>query len=202
MRRFMLLALLLGAGWLLFIAVRVEAVGRRDDAAQSDAIVVLGTAQYQGTPSPVFQSRLDHAADLYRRGLAPLIVVAGGKQEGDLYTEAAAGTRYLEANGVPREALLAVAEGNDTLTSLRGVARELRERQLRSVVLVSDRRHIFRSRAMTSGLRLQPRSSPTNNSPAEGTAILRVRYTAREVAAYTKYLLTRSYVPPGSSGAG
>ncbi len=196
----MLLALLLGAGWLLFVAVRVEAAGRRDDAVKSDAIVVLGTAQYQGTPSPVFQSRLDHAADLYRRGVAPLIVVAGGKQDGDLYTEAEAGTRYLEANEVPRDALLAVAEGNDTLTSLRGVARELRERRLRTVVLVSDRRHIFRSRAMTAGLRLQPRSSPTINSPAEGTVILRVRYTAREVAAYTKYLLTRSYVRPASSG--
>ncbi len=190
MRRFMLLAFLLGVGWLLYVAVRVEVAGRRDDVVRSDAIVILGTAQYQGTPSPVFQSRLDHAADLYRRGVAPLIVVAGGKQEGDLYTEAVAGTRYLEANGVPKEALLAVAEGNDTFTSLRGAARELRERRLRSVVLVSDRRHIFRSRAITAGLRLEPHSSPTSDSPAEGTVVLRVRYTAREVAAYTKYLLT------------
>src|SRR5512132_2711990 len=71
--------------------VQVWWAARQDDTRRSDAIVVLGAAQYNGTPSPVFKARLDHAADLYREHVAPLIVVTGGKQTGDMFTEATSG---------------------------------------------------------------------------------------------------------------
>ena len=54
---------------LTFVQVAVTAV--RDQSEPSDAILVLGAAQYQGRPSPVFAARLDHAADLYAEGLRP-----------------------------------------------------------------------------------------------------------------------------------
>ena len=177
--------------WTLLVAARIHQVGSQDDAAPSDANVVLGTAQYQGTPSLIFQARLDHAARLYEAGVAPLVVVAGGKLEGDRFTEASAGAGYLRERGVPEEALLLVGEGGNTLSSLRAVAAELRRRGLEDVVLVSDRFHMLRSLRMAADLGLRARGSPTTTSPVERRPASRARYTLREVAGYTAYLLTR-----------
>ena len=83
--------------------VQVWLTSRRDQARPAQAIVVLGAAQYDGRPSEVLQARLDHAVDLYHRDLAPLIVVTGGRQPGDRFTEATAAAEYLHSKGVPDE---------------------------------------------------------------------------------------------------
>src|ERR687886_3113852 len=92
---------------------------RQDAQPRSDAIVVLGTAQYNGVPSAIFEARLEHAIALYKQGVAPMVVTVGGKKAGDQFTEAEAGRAYLAQSGVPEDALLAVPEGGDTLESMR-----------------------------------------------------------------------------------
>jgi vancomycin permeability regulator SanA len=81
--------------WVAYVALRVAAVGERDDTRPADAVVVLGTQEYSGWPSQPFSARLDHALYLYEEGLAPLVIVAGGDPDGNSFTEAAAGVRYL-----------------------------------------------------------------------------------------------------------
>lgn len=186
---------LLGLGWLLWVFVQVELAARRDDAVKTDAIVVLSTAQYQGTPSLIFRARLDHAYKLYENGIAPRVIVAGGKQPGDTDTEASAGARYLRDLGVPEDALLPVGEGDSTFSSLEAVAAELREAGLESVVLVSDPFHMYRSMEMAADLRLDAHGSPTTTSPVQDRPASRLRYTFREVAAYTAYVLSRIASP-------
>ena len=95
---------------------------RQDSRPQSDAIVVLGSAQYNGVPSSIFEARLEHARNLYEAGVAPVIVTVGGKAAGDAFTEAEAGRDYLAAVGIPAEALLAVPEGVDTTRMLSSVS--------------------------------------------------------------------------------
>ena len=102
---------------------RVWQVARVDDRGKADVVVVLGAAQYDGTPSAVLGSRLDHAARLWRDGVAPVIVTVGGRRVGDTYTEAQAGRNYLASYGVPEAAVVPIGEGRDTLESLRAVAR-------------------------------------------------------------------------------
>ena len=99
--RLVLAAVLALVGYLVLTFVQVLSASRDDDRVRSDAIVVLGAAQYDGTPSPVLRQRLDHALDLYRDGVAGRIVLTGGKQAGDRFTEAYAGYRYLTGRGVP-----------------------------------------------------------------------------------------------------
>jgi vancomycin permeability regulator SanA len=77
--------------YLAIVFVQVYMAARRDDAKKSDAIIVLGAAQFDGRPSKILAARLDHAIDLYRRGIAPFVVVTGGNQPGDRFTEAQAG---------------------------------------------------------------------------------------------------------------
>ncbi len=181
---------LLALSWALYVALQVEVVGTRDDARPTDAIVVLSAGQERGWPSPVFRARLDHAASLYEEGVAPLVIVAGRNPDSNSYTEAEVGVRYLEdRGGVPPEALLAVGRGDNTYASLREVEALAEREGLRTVLLVSDRFHMFRSLAMAQDLGLQAYGSPTTTSPIEDAPAPRLYYTLREVAAYTAYVL-------------
>src|SRR5207249_6786336 len=105
-----------------------------DEARPVDAIVVLGAAQYDGRPSPQLAARLDHALDLYKRGLSPRVFVTGGKQPLDRFTEAQSEARYLEDRGVPARAILQEGHGRTSWESLSAVAEQLRGQGLHSVL--------------------------------------------------------------------
>ncbi|MDP4015359.1 MAG: YdcF family protein [Candidatus Nanopelagicales bacterium] len=130
----------------------VVSAARTDDHAHTDAIVVLGASQYWGTPSPVFANRLDHARELFKEGVAPMIVTVGGGIPGDKTTEAEAGADYLVRSGVPGAAVTAVAVGSDTITSLEAVAQRATKKGWTTVTLVSDRAHLGRSRAIAEAV--------------------------------------------------
>lgn len=171
-------------------AFRVWQVARIDDHTPSDAIVVLGAAQYDGVPSSVFEARLEQALALYTSGIAPLVVTVGGKQVGDNYTEAASGKNYLMDQGVPGEDIVAVEEGSDTLRSIEAVARELEVRGLDRVTLVSDPWHSLRTRTMARDDGLEAWTSPTRQGPAVFTRESQIHGIARETAALLWYQLT------------
>ncbi len=163
---------------------------RQDSRPGSDAIVVLGSAQYNGVPSSIFEARLEHALELYAEGVAPVIVTVGGRAQGDEFAEAEAGRDYLARAGVPAEALLAVPEGADTLESIRAVAATFTEHGWRSAVLVSDPWHALRAERMAEDAGLEAESSPTRQGPAVHTRTTQVRYILRETAAYLLYRAT------------
>ena len=150
--------------------VQVWLAARRDGARPSDAIIVLGAAQYDGRPSPDLAARLDHAADLYRRGIAPVVVVTGGKQPGDRFTEAGASANYLHSHGVPESAILRETTGRTSWQSLAAAARFLKDRRLTNVVLVSDPYHSARIEGIAGELGLHAVTSPTRTSPIKGLA--------------------------------
>jgi len=161
--------------------VQVWMASRRDEARPAQAIVVLGAAQYNGEPSPVLKARLNHAADLWRRNLAPVIVVTGGRQTGDKFTEATASANYLIAKGVPDENILREVSGQSSWQSLAATSTFLHERGINRVLLVSDPFHSYRIRAIATELGLDGHASPTHSSPIGGTE--EVRYLLRETAA-------------------
>src|SRR5881398_3041724 len=108
-------------GWAA-VVVAVALAGAHDEARSSDAIAVLGAAQYNGRPSPVFRARLDHAAALYQRGLAPVVLVTGGVGSGDTVSESEVGRRYLVRAGLPEGAVTALPAGASTASSVASVA--------------------------------------------------------------------------------
>lgn len=160
-------------GYFMLCFAQVWSTGRSDQARAVDAIVVLGAAQYDGRPSPQLAARLDHAAELYARGFAPTIVVTGGKQPADRYTEAGASALYLIAKGVPPEAVLQEDRGRSTWESLDGVAQILDADDVRRVLLVTDPYHSLRSRFIASELGLTAFVSPTRTSPVRGFTAFR-----------------------------
>ena len=161
--------------------VQVWWASRTDQARPAEAIVVFGTAQYNGVPSPVLAARLDHAIELYRKGMAPVIVVTGGNQPGDQFTEATASANYLIRRGVPDEDVLREVSGESSWQSLAAAANFLDERDISDVLLVSDPFHSLRIRAMASELGLEGHSSPTRTSPIRGAS--EARHMVRETVA-------------------
>jgi uncharacterized SAM-binding protein YcdF (DUF218 family) len=174
---------------------------RQDSRPSSDAIVVLGSAQYNGVPSSIFEARLEHARTLYEAGVAPVIVTVGGKETGDQFTEAEAGRDYLANAGVPRDALLAVPEGVDTLESMRAVSSAFGRRGWHSAVLVTDPWHAMRAQRMAEDSGMSATSSPTRQGPAVETRATQFRYILRETAAYLLYRATGASVA-GAPGIG
>ncbi|MGH7699962.1 MAG: YdcF family protein [Gemmatimonadales bacterium] len=173
------LILLLGLGWAaVVVAVAVNA--NRDQVASADAIAVLGAAQYNGRPSPVFRARLDHAAALYARGYAPVVLVTGGVGRGDTLSEAEVGERYLRARNLPAEAVTALPPATSTYRSLRAVAQWFRGRTSRRVLFVSDGFHMLRLRIVAPRLGLVPLTSAAPGSPIHASARRNLTYTLAE----------------------
>jgi uncharacterized SAM-binding protein YcdF (DUF218 family) len=173
-RRLLFAGLALGAIVVLYFLVTLVQVwrtARTDRARPSEAIVVLGAAQYDGRPSPVLEARLTHAADLYQRGLAPVIVVTGGRAEGDRFSEATASANFLHDLGVPDEVILRETTGRSTWESLVATARFLHERGMRKVVLVSDGYHLARAKGIAGDVGLDASTSPTPGGPPVGRLV-------------------------------
>jgi uncharacterized SAM-binding protein YcdF (DUF218 family) len=194
----LLLAVLLLVG---ATALAIWWTARQDARPQSDAIVVLGSAQYNGVPSSIFEARLEHARTLYQQGVAPVVVTVGGKKAGDQFTEAEAGRDYLAGEGIPRKSLLAVPKGVDTLESMKDVAAVFRAQGWTSAVLVTDPWHAMRAEKMADDSGLDAASSPTRQGPAVQTRTTQFRYILRETAAYLVYRLTGQSVA-GAPGIG
>ena len=173
-----------------YAAYRIWDQGNRDERPRVDAIVVMGAAQYDGRPSPVFAARLDHAIDLFHEGIAARLIVTGGKQEGDRTTEAASARIYAVQHGVPDEAILTEDQSRTTLQSIRGVAAVMRAQGFESAVFVSDPSHMLRVLRMASDEGITAFGSPTRTSPLERDALRRVDAIVRELGALAFYFVS------------
>jgi uncharacterized SAM-binding protein YcdF (DUF218 family) len=185
------LLLVLSLGLVGFGAVTVWREAHHDGASEFDrvdAIVVLGAAQYDGVPSPVFEGRLDHAALLFEQGRAGVVFVLGANQPGDRTTEAEAGRDYLIGQGMPSWSVIALPFGHTSFTSLRAASREMRDRGLTSAFLVSDPWHNARIQRMAADLGIDGHASATWTSAAR-TEETRLGGYVRETFAYLYYLV-------------
>jgi uncharacterized SAM-binding protein YcdF (DUF218 family) len=172
----------------LYLAYQVWSQSHRDENHSADAIVVLGAAQYDGEPSPIFKARLDQAAYLYREGFSTTVIVTGGKQEGDRFTEAEAGANYLVSQGVSSEAFLLEDQGSTTLESLREVRDLADEHGIQSVLLVSDPMHSERIKRIAGDLGFSAvYSSPASYISLNRSRATKARELAREVASIIAY---------------
>jgi uncharacterized SAM-binding protein YcdF (DUF218 family) len=174
------------AGYATF---RIWTQGQRDDQTPADAIVVMGAAQYDGRPSPLFAARLDHAVQLFHAGVAKHLIVTGGKADGDRTTEAATARAYAIARGVPADAILGEDASRTTLESIRAVGGVLRDQGLKDAVFVSDRPHMLRVLRMAADAGIIAWGSPTTTSPIEHDPPGQIDATLHELGALVQYFL-------------
>ena len=185
-RAALVLVLLLVVGiflWSRWVYGQIESYAGRDQAAAADAIGVLGAAEYDGRPSPVYRARLDHALELYHRGIAPLIITLGGPG-GDQYNEGSVGEEYLISKGVPEEDIIAETDSSNTEESAERIAVIARTNGLHRIVVVSDDTHMFRIHEILTAEGLDVLTSPRAR-PAVVDKSLEFERIAHEILSYT-----------------
>jgi uncharacterized SAM-binding protein YcdF (DUF218 family) len=184
-----LLGLFAVAAWLTLTAVRIVHEGSLQELHPADAIVVFGAAEYSGRPSPVLRARLDHAFDLFQRGLAPVVITTGGAAADPSFSEGGVGRDYLEHRGIPERNLIAETQGSDTAQSAKRVAVIMRANGLHSCIAVSDAYHVFRIKKLLEHEGIAPvYVAPRPDSLPHG-AVQRTYAALREAGSYLAWKL-------------
>jgi len=171
----------------LYVAGSIWYSARNSSPVESDVILVMGAAQFDGRPSEVLQSRLQESLKVYKAGFAPRIYTVGSGAPGDRTTEAAASRAWLIENGVKRSNISSIAKGRDTLGSTQAYAEAMKKAKLSSVVIVTDPYHCYRSMKMAKDLGLIPSCAPVETGPAS-VSNSGYKYLARESGAYLAYI--------------
>jgi len=185
LRQLLVLILLAATAWCVWVYQQIAAVAGQDNAQPADAIAVFGAAEYSGHPSPVLHARLDHAVDLYRKQIAPLIITLGGGSDKDSgNTEGGVGRDYLLANGVPFGSIIAETRSIDTEQQVHRLAAIAHENNLHQIVVVSDGTHLFRIRELCKEAGLDVYTSPRPTVGHIDNYDLTMRYL-HEIASYT-----------------
>lgn len=183
--------LLLALVWLVGVAAYIIWVGQRDDAAPADAIIVLGAAAYDAKPSPVFEERIRHGIDLYKRGLAPTMIFTGGYGGvGARFSESQVARRYALRQGVPEDAILIESLSRNTHDNLRQARTLMQQHQLHTVIIVSDPLHMARALRISRELGIRSVGSPTPTSRFRSFAT-RWRFLLQEVYFFHRDRLPR-----------
>jgi uncharacterized SAM-binding protein YcdF (DUF218 family) len=185
LRRLLALILLVATAWCIWVYQQISAVAGEDDAQPADAIAVFGAAEYSGHPSPVLHARLDHAVELYRKQIAPLVITLGGGNDKDSgNTEGGVGRDYLLANGIPFGSIIAEIRSIDTEQQVHRLAAIAHENNLHHIVVVSDATHLFRIRELCKEAGLDVYTSPRPAIGHISNYDLAMRYF-HEIVSYT-----------------
>jgi uncharacterized SAM-binding protein YcdF (DUF218 family) len=175
-------------GFLLFTSLQIMRESQVEETRPADAIVVFGAAEYAGRPSPVYRARLDHGLDLFRRGMAPVIITTGGAGKDPHFSEGQVGRDYLGAHGAPDVNLIAETQGGNTDQSTQRVAVIMRANGMQSALLVSDAYHLYRAKKMMQAQGFTVYVSPRPDSIPK-TAWGRWTSALREAFSYMLYKL-------------
>jgi uncharacterized SAM-binding protein YcdF (DUF218 family) len=121
---------------------------RRDPVTRADAIVVLGAPlRRDGGLTGVVEERVQAGVSLWRRGIAPLLCMTGGKGPGVVAEVAEADAMAARARelGVPEAALVIEAASRNTSTNARNIKKLLDGSGAARVVVVTQPFHSRRS---------------------------------------------------------
>lgn len=184
------LAMAVAAALAYFASIcgRIVSAAGENQLHSADAIVVFGAAEYSGRPSPVYRARLNHAFDLFRQGVAPVVITTGGAAADPRFSEGGVGHDYLVSRGIPDANLIAETQGTDTAQSAERVAVIMRTNHMRSCVAVSDAYHVFRIRKLLQYENVQVYIAPRPDSRPR-SALQRTEAVLREAASYLVWRL-------------
>lgn len=170
-------------------AFRIVHTASLQEMHPADAIVVFGAAEYSGRPSPVLRARLDHALDLFHRGVAPVVITTGGAADDPTFSEGGVGRDYLMRHGVPERSLIAETQGHDTSESAVRVGVIMHANGLHSCVAVSDAYHVFRIRKLLEHENVGPVYVAPRADSRPHSVVQRAIAVMRESTSYSLWLL-------------
>ncbi|MFN8005644.1 MAG: YdcF family protein [Terriglobia bacterium] len=174
--------------YILILYVLIRRSASLEESQEADIIVVLGAAQYNGRPSPVFRSRLDHAAELFHNKKAGKIMTTGGYGFDPRYSEAGVGKLYLTKQNIPEDCIYTETSGLTTSESIERAIDFLKQNNLTRVIAVSDGFHLFRIKRIFQDHQIKAYGSPAPHSVIESNLRFRILASLREVFVFTAYI--------------
>jgi len=173
------------AAFLLITAYQIVQSASQQELPHADAIVVFGAAEYAGRPSPVLKARLDHALDLFHRGVAPVVITTGGAASDPTFSEGGVGKDYLMRHGIPERSLIAETQGSDTSQSAIRVGVIMHANTLHSCIAVSDAYHMYRIRKLLEHEGVGPVYVAPRPDSRPHSVVQRALAVLREATSYT-----------------
>ena len=168
-------------------ALQIVLTGQFDDRTRTQAIVVLNSTRVWGQQAPVMRGRVDHAAQLYREGVAPVVILTGPGRQAD------AAKQQLMAQGVPERDIVGFVTGQDTTGTLEVIAHVMRDLSWTSATVVTDTAQAARAASTASVLGIDAHLSPVKDGPGTG---LTSETIGRETMALMRfYGMTRWALP-------
>jgi uncharacterized SAM-binding protein YcdF (DUF218 family) len=163
-------AAVVGLSLLWAMMARIFAPAGNTDASRFDAIVVLGASiDRDGNPGPRLLSRITEGVREYERGIAPRIIVTGGAQHGHIQAEVMA--RLVEAQGVPKSAIVLEPRAEDTIENACYSARIMKQQGWKSAEVVTSASHLPRAGMIFSRVPIAWRghAAPSLAEPSAGS---------------------------------
>ena len=116
-----------------------------------DCILVLGAGVRNDSPSPILKDRLDYALELYRKGVAPKLLMSGDHGR-ESYDEVNIMKNYAITHGVPSENVFMDHAGFSTYESIYR-ARDVFK--AKKIVIVTQEYHLYRALYIANSLGLE-----------------------------------------------
>jgi uncharacterized SAM-binding protein YcdF (DUF218 family) len=141
------------------------AIQIKDESRASDAVIVLGArVNYNNYFNPCLVARVEHGAKLVKSGLAKFLIVSGGNDVEDGANEASAMREMALTAGISSEQIILEPKATSTFENLKFSQTILEQRQLKSVIVVTEPYHMPRAAMIARKLNLEFSSSPAPES--------------------------------------
>ena len=184
---FLVLMILL-LSWSVYVAYSIFEYAQIDETTPADVVIVLGAGVRNGQPSGIFRERIDHAIDLYERGIVNSIIFTGGVGPGNQLAGSEVARQYAVEHGVPRASIFIETNSTDTRENLYEALRVMESRNFRTALIVSDPLHMYRAMSIAGDLQMTAYPSPTPTSRIDSTRAI-VNFMTREIISVTVYFL-------------
>jgi vancomycin permeability regulator SanA len=185
--KFLTFLLVLALAIPTFALARVWYSANNETIRKADAIVLMGAAQLDGKPGQVLEARLKEVLRIYEKDFADQVFTLGEGAPGDRFTEAGTSREWLARNGLGWKSITAIKIGRDSYRSIEALAKNIDKDKYKSIIIVTDPYHCFRSVTMARDFGFDATCSPART----GIASLDkagFRYLLRETGAYLAYI--------------
>ncbi|MFC7064079.1 YdcF family protein [Halobacillus seohaensis] len=159
--RFIILTFLL---YTAYTGYSVWTYGENNNNSVADAAIVLGAAQWNGSPSPVFEGRLKQGIELYKNGQVDQLIVTGGSGDGSKSSEGEVGKKYAVQKGIPEKDIIVEDQSLATYENLANTESLVKGRSIESFLLVSDAFHLKRAVSIAEELKMDVKAVATQYS--------------------------------------
>jgi uncharacterized SAM-binding protein YcdF (DUF218 family) len=185
-RKFLLLFLVLLLAWIIYVAGSIISYSQIDGTTQADVAIVLGAGVRNEQPSGIFRERINHAVDLYQRGIVDAIIFTGGAGPGNQLAGSEAARDYAVELGVPLDLAYIETASTDTYENLTGAKSVMEAQGFASALIVSDPLHMYRAMSIANDLGLDAYPSPTPTSRIDSLRAI-LNFMTREIVSVTVY---------------